>query len=85
MPHETKCQSGSRLPSDADADAEVDKLIEAGLIRELREPTYPGGPLDNALSMDRRQTRTTTVTIWRRSRVRCRAPCVRARNATARS
>jgi len=43
MPHETK--SGSRLRSDANADTEVDELIAAGIIRELREPTYPGGPL----------------------------------------
>ena len=45
MPHETKCQSNSGLLSNADADGEIDRLIAAGLIRELREPNYPGGPL----------------------------------------
>ena len=45
MPHETKYRSDSTLQSDANADAEVDKLIAAELVRELREPTYPGGPL----------------------------------------
>jgi hypothetical protein len=43
MPHGTK--SGWRLRSDANADTEVDVLIAAGIIRELTEPIYPGGPL----------------------------------------
>jgi hypothetical protein len=34
MPHETKYRPDSTLWSDANADAEVDKLIAAGLIRE---------------------------------------------------